>query len=86
MNIKPLFGYVLVKPVETEEKTSFGIIIPDNAKEKPEIGEVKEVGVDSKVVKVGQKILYKKWGGNEVTVDNEDWLLIEEADIMAIVK
>jgi len=94
-NIKPLFDYVLIKPLEGEAKTSSGIILPDSAKEKPQVGEVMAVGeggITSEgkktaiVVKVGQKVLYKKWGGNEIKVNNKEWLLVEQKDIMAIVK
>lgn len=93
-SIKPTFDYVLVRPLETELRTPSGIVIPDTAKEKPQVGEIMEVGPghrnpDGKVLpmtfKKGQKVMYKKWGGNEVKVDNEEWLLIEEKDIMAIV-
>lgn len=93
-NIKPLFDNVLIKPLEAEAKTSSGIILPDTAKEKPQIGVVMAVGegwhnnegkVFPLVVKVGQKVMYKKWGGNEVKVNNEDWILVEQKDILAIV-
>lgn len=93
-NIKPLFDYVLVKPLQEEQTTPSGIVLPDTAKEKPQVGEVMAVGPgvtndEGKVlpmyVKVGQKVLYKKWGGNEVKVGTEEWLLIEQKDIMAIV-
>ncbi len=98
--IKPLFDYVLVKPLSAESKTPSGILLPDSAKEKPQIGEIMAVGPgecsckdncckDKKcncmVVKVGDKVLYKKWGGNEVKVGSEEWLLIEQKDVMAIV-
>ncbi|MFN4212482.1 MAG: co-chaperone GroES [Microgenomates group bacterium] len=93
-NIKPLFDYVLVKPLQEEQTTPSGIVLPDTAKEKPQVGEVMAVGPgamndEGKIlpihVKVGQKVLYKKWGGNEVKVGTEEWLLIEQKDIMAIV-
>lgn len=101
--IKPLFDYVLIKPLEAESKTASGIILPENAKEKPQIGEVMAVGpgsdeccgeccneegdhCETMAVKVGQKVLYKKWGGNEVKVGHEEWLLIKQEDIMAIVQ
>ena len=76
--IQPLFDNVLIRPVEAETKTASGIILPDSAKEKPQIGIVMAVGkghVDPKgnvrpmSVKVGQKVMYKKWGGNEVKVN-----------------
>lgn len=93
--IQPLFDNVLIKPLEAEEKTASGIILPDSAKEKPQIGEVMAVG-DGKVlekggkapivVKAGQKVMYKKWGGNEVKVGSEEWTIVEQKDILAIVK
>lgn len=94
-NIKPLFDYVLVKPLQGEEKTPSGIVLPDSAKEKPQMGEIMAVGPGATnpegkmlpiVVKKGQKVLYKKWGGNEVKVGTEEWLLIEQKDVMAIVE
>lgn len=93
-NIKPLFDNVLIRPSEAENKTASGIILPDSAKEKPQIGEIMAVGpgaindqgkVVPIVVKVGQKVMYKKWGGNEVKVNGEEWMLIEKKDILAIV-
>ncbi len=93
-NIKPLFDYVLVKPLEQETKTASGIVLPDTVKEKPQIGQVMAIGpgttndqgkVLPMLVKVGQKVLYKKWGGNEVKVGSEEWLLIEQKDVMATV-
>jgi len=92
--IKPLFDFVLVKPVSSEEVTASGIVLPDTAKEKPQVGKIMAVGpgiVNDQgkqipmMVKVGQKVLYKKWGGNEVKVGNEEWLLIEQKDVMAVV-
>lgn len=93
--IKPLFDYVLVKPLQQEEMTPSGIVLPDSAKEKPQVGEIMAVGEGTvnnegkkvpMVVKKGQKVLYKKWGGNEVKVGSEEWLLIEQKDVMAIVE
>ncbi len=95
VKIKPLFDYVLVRPLEQEEVTPSGIVIPDTAKEKPQVGVVMAVGPgavndDGKtlpmMVKEGQKVIYKKWGGNEVKVGSEEWLLIEQKDIMAVVE
>lgn len=92
--IKPLFDNVLVKPLEAEEKLPSGIILPDSAKEKPQIGQVMAVGPgthDDKgnpvkmVVRVGDKVMYKKWGGNEVKVGSEEWTIVEQKDILAIV-
>lgn len=93
-NIQPLFDYVLVKPLAQEEVTASGIVLPDTAKEKPQIGEIMAVGPGAHndqgklmpiLVKKGQKVLYKKWGGNEVKVGSEEWLLIEQKDVMAVV-
>lgn len=94
-NIKPLFDFVLIKPTSAETKTASGIVLPDSAKEKPQIGEVMAVGPGTTnekgvqipmVVKVGQKVMYKKWGGNEVKVGMEEWMLVEQKDVMAIVE
>lgn len=95
-NIQPLFDNVLIRPVDAEEKTASGIILPDSAKEKPQIGEVMAIGQgvlddgkivkDSMLVKVGQKVMYKKWGGNEVKVGTEEWMMVEQKDILAIVE
>jgi len=94
-NIKPLFDNVLIKPLEAEEKTASGIILPDTAKEKPQIGLIMAVGQgvfdngkivpNSMLVKVGQKVMYKKWGGNEVKVGNEEWTIVEQKDILAVI-
>ncbi|OGG34985.1 co-chaperone GroES [Candidatus Gottesmanbacteria bacterium RIFOXYB1_FULL_47_11] len=98
--IVPLFDNVLIKPLEAEEKLPSGIILPDSAKEKPQIGQVMAVGPGksccsdgdekscdcSMVVKVGDKVMYKKWGGNEVKVGGEEWTIVEQKDILAIVK
>ncbi|NTU74043.1 co-chaperone GroES [Candidatus Roizmanbacteria bacterium] len=94
-NIQPLFNNVLIRPVQDSEKTTpSGIILPDAAKEKPQAGTVEAVGPgrhndEGKIfpcgVKVGQKVLYKKWGGHEVKVENEEWLLVEEKDILAVI-
>jgi chaperonin GroES len=93
-NIKPLFDNVLVRPLDAETKTASGIILPDSVKEKPQIGEIMAVGTgwhndEGKVfpleVKVGQRIMYKKWGGNEIKVNGEEWMLIEQKDILAVI-
>ncbi len=94
-NIRPLFDYVLVKPLEEETKTPSGILLPESVKEKPQIGQIMAIGTghvndDGKtmpmVVKIGQKVMYKKWGGNEVKVNGEEWLLVEQKDILAVVE
>lgn len=92
LNIKPLFDNVLIKPLEAEVKTASGIILPDSVKEKPQVGIVMAIG-DGKivkgekhpvVVKVGQKVMYKKWGGSEVKVEGEEWTMVGQEDILAI--
>lgn len=93
-NIKPLFDYILVKPVDAETKTKSGIYLPETVKEKPQIGEVMAIGdgaVDENgkkmpmIIKVGMKVMYTKWGGNEVKVENEEWKLVKQSDLLAIV-
>jgi chaperonin GroES len=83
-----------VKPVKAEEKSAGGIILPETAKEKPQIGEVMAIGDGARdehgklipmVVKIGQKVMYTKWGGNEVKVGNDEWKLVKQSDILAIV-
>lgn len=95
VSIHPLFNFVLVRPLMQDKTTASGIVLPDTVKEKPQVGEIMAIGTGERnpegkvlpmVVKVGDKVLYKKWGGNEVKVENEEWLLIEEKDIMATVK
>jgi chaperonin GroES len=94
MKVKPLADRVIIKPAPAEEKSKGGIILPDTAKEKPVIGEIVAVGPgkvtdDGKKVamelKVGDKVLYGKYSGTEVTIDGENYLIMREADIFAIV-
>ncbi|MFQ5708174.1 MAG: co-chaperone GroES [bacterium] len=94
MKIKPLSDRVVIKPVELEEKKAGGIIIPDTAKEKPQEGEIVAVGPGkfsdsgTKVemeVKTGDHVLYGKYSGTEVTIDGEEYLIMRESDILAIV-
>jgi chaperonin GroES len=93
MNLTPLHDRVIVKPTAAEEKTKGGLIIPDTAKEKPQRGEVIAVGPgkvteDGKMVtpsvKVGDSVLYGKYSGTEVTIDDTDYLIMRESDIFAI--
>ena len=95
MKFKPLHDRVLIKVLDSEEKTAGGIIIPDTAKEKPSEGEVLAVGPgemteDGKLkpmnVKQGDKILFGKWSGTEVKLDGQDLLIMKESDIMGILK
>ncbi|MEC9491270.1 co-chaperone GroES [Flexistipes sp.] len=93
--IKPLHDRVLVKRVEAEEKTASGIIIPDSAKEKPQEGEVIAVG-EGKVldngskaelsVTTGDKVLFSKYAGTEISLDDEDYLIMREDDILGIIQ
>lgn len=94
MNVKPLADRILVKPLEAEEKTKGGIIIPDNAKEKPQKGEVIAVGPGkisdngqkiAMELKKGDKVLYGKYSGTEVTVDGQEYLIVKESDVLAII-
>jgi chaperonin GroES len=94
MNIKPLSDRVVIKPAPADEKVQGGIIIPDTAKEKPQKGKVVAVGpgkisdAGEKIamgVKKGDEVLYGKYSGTEVTIDNEDYLIVRESDILAII-
>ncbi len=94
MAFTPLHDRVLVRRVESDEKTKGGLIIPDNAKEKPAEGEVVAVGAGAKDedgdriamdVKAGDKILFGKWSGTEVKLNGEDLLIMKESDIMGII-
>ena len=94
MKFRPLHDRVLIRRVESEEKTVGGIIIPDTAKEKPMEGEIVAVGPgargeDGKIqaldVKAGDRVLFGKWSGTEVKLEGEDLIIMKEADIMGIV-
>lgn len=94
MNIRPLHDKVLVKRIEQETKTKSGIIIPDTAQDKPTEGEVVAIGSGvrdeaGKIipldVKVGDRILFAKWGGNEIKVEGQEYLIMKESDILAVV-
>jgi chaperonin GroES len=94
MKIKPLADRVVIKPSPAEEKSRGGIILPDTAKEKPVVGEVVAIGPGkvtedgTKVlpeVKVGDKVLYGKYSGTEVTIEGDEYLIMREADIFAVV-
>ncbi len=88
VNVKPLADRVLVEAAPAEEKTAFGIIIPDTAKEKPQRGTVVAVGAGKKdepmTVKVGDTVLYGKYSGTEITVDGTDYLIMRESDLFAV--
>lgn len=91
--IKPTAGYILVKPLEAERKTASGIVLPETAEEKPQEGKVIAVGgeeiTDSgskrkSPCKVGARVIYKKWGGNEVKIAGEEYLFVKFEDILAV--
>ncbi len=93
MNLKPLADRVVVKVLEAEEKTASGIVLPDKAKEKPQEGEVKAVGTGKVLdngtkmemeVKVGDKVIFSRYAGTEVKVDGEEFLILRQDDILAL--
>ena len=94
MKIKPLADRVVIEPLQAEEKTSGGIIVPDTAKEKPQKGKIVAVG-SGKVTESGEKVaievkvndivLYGKYAGTEVTVDGKEYLIMRESDVLAII-
>ncbi|MDS1029189.1 co-chaperone GroES [Bacillota bacterium LX-D] len=95
MNIKPLGDRVVIKVLSSEEKTKSGIVIPDTAKEKPQEGEVVAVGTGRALdngqkaaleVAVGDKVIYSKYAGTEVKLDGEEYLIVRESDILAVIK
>ena len=95
MSFRPLHDRVVVRRVDSEEKTAGGIIIPDTAKEKPSEGVIVAVGpgarddqgkINALDVKAGDRVLFGKWSGTEVKVDGEDLLIMKESDIMGIVE
>ncbi|MFD0835249.1 co-chaperone GroES [Mariniflexile aquimaris] len=89
LNIKPLADRVLIEPAAAETKTASGIIIPDNAKEKPQKGTVVAAGKGTKdepiTVKIGDTVLYGKYAGTELKLDGKDYLIMRESDILAII-
>jgi|TARA_B100000700_G_scaffold237208_1_gene263333 chaperonin GroES len=94
MSFTPLHDRVVVRRLESEEKTAGGLIIPDSAKEKPAEGEVVSVGAGARDesgnrismdVKAGDKVLFGKWSGTEVKINNEDMLIMKESDILGII-
>ena len=89
MKLKPLDDRVVIETKDLEEKNVGGIIIPDTAKEKPQIGEIIAVGTDEELkemVKVGDKILYGKYGGTEVDIEDKKYLIVSRSDILAIIE
>ena len=94
MKIRPLADRVVIKKVEAEEKTASGIILPGSAKEPPHVAQVIEVGpggfVDGNEVKmeveVGDKVIYSKYAGNEVKIDGEEYIILRQSDILAVIE
>jgi len=94
MQVQPLQDYILIEPIEEEETTPAGIVIPDTAKEKPQEGKVVATGPGRKTeegkrlemdVSEGDTVIYKKWGGNDVKVNGKEMLIVREEDILAVV-
>ena len=93
--IKPASGYVLIEPEEATKQTSSGIYLPDSATgDKPQQGKILSVGSDEVTekgatrkspAKAGEKVIYKKWGGNEVKIDNKEYLFVKFEDILAVI-
>lgn len=94
MKIKPLADYILVEPLEREAKTPAGIVIPDTAKEKPQEGKVVAVGpgkyengkLVKPEVKKGDRILYRRYGGNEIKVNGKEYLMVGMDDVLAVIE
>lgn len=94
MSIKPLGDRIVIKVLKEEEKTKGGIVLPDTAKEKPQKGEVIAVGsgeiIDGKKVplevKVGDKVIFSKYAGTEVKLDDEEYLILRQSDVLAILE
>ena len=96
MSLKPLDDRIVVKPSEAEQTTASGLVIPDTAKEKPQQGEVLAVGPGKRAestgelivldVKVGDTVLYSKYGGTEITIDGDDLLILSSRDVLAVVE
>lgn len=94
MKIRPLADRVVIKKVEAEEKTASGIILPGSAKEQPQMAQVMEVGPGGFVdgneikmeVKIGDKVIYSKYAGNEVKIDGEEYIILRQSDILAVIE
>ena len=93
LNLTPTAGYILLEPQEAETKTASGIVLPDTAGEKPQVGTVIAVGaaevtdsgkVKKAPVKAGDKIVYKKWGGSEIKVEGKEYLFVKFEDVLAV--
>lgn len=92
INLTPAPGYILLEPEEAETKTASGIVLPDSAEEKPQVGKVLAIGDDeitdsgakrTAAAKVGDRVVYKKWGGNEIKLESKEYLFVKFEDILA---
>jgi chaperonin GroES len=93
MNIKPLGDRVVIKMIETEEKTKSGIVLPSSAKEQPQMAEIVAIGPDitndekkKEQVKVGDRVIFSKYSGTEVKVDNVEYTILKLNDVLAVVE
>jgi chaperonin GroES len=89
MKIQPLEDRVLIKPMEEKEKKQGSIIIPETAKEKPQMGTIEAVGTDEelqKIVKAGDKVIYGKYSGTEIELNGINYLIIQKADLLGVLK
>lgn len=88
MTVKPLGNRLLIKPIVEEKKTEGGIVLPDSAKEKPQKAEVKEVGKleEDYDIKVGDKVIFSKYAGTEIKIEDEDYIIIDIDDVLAKVE
>jgi chaperonin GroES len=86
MKLQPLADRIVIKKIEAEAKSASGILLPDSAKEQPQSGEALAVGKDVTEVKVGDQVLYAKYGPAEVKVEGEELLIVKEEDVLAVVK
>lgn len=95
INVKPTSGYILIEPQEAVKQTSSGIVLPESHDEKPQKGKVLAIGPDEKCdckekctgkapCKIGDVVIYKKWGGNEYKIDDKEYLFVEFKDILAV--
>lgn len=89
MKIKPMDDRLVLELIEKEEKTASGIIIPDTAKEKPIMGKVVAVGTDEDLrekIKEGDKVLFAKYGGEEISFDDKDYKIVQRSDVLAVIE
>jgi len=86
LNLKPLGDRLVVEPIEQNETTASGLVLPETAKEKPQKGKVEAVGSEVKELKVGNIILFDKYSGSKVNIDGTDYLIVKEEDILGIVE